>query len=312
VTPRKPPRAVVLLGAQRFEPTLGAAVAEIGAEAPIATITAGWQERETEDQELDAHLGGHTVNLRIWERAERVFRADRELHHAHRQRQEMLRLRQDFYRVRIEHELSASQVIQNRKAPPEVLEVERDTTLRAMRDLDEWHIAECARIRDDFEAAYRPLARDAVAKERREIEAILRDARTIAIAGGHVAALLNRMQLFGVETLIDGHALLGWSAGAMVLAERLVVFHDSPPQGPGAAEVLDRGLGILPGVVALPDPETRLLLEDRARMSFMARRFAPSLCMALPAGARVTRGDGLWQGAHGILVLRPDGTHGSL
>ena len=132
---RRPPRAVVLLGAQRFSPTLGAAAAELAVEGRIATITAGWQEREDEDQELDAHLAGRTVNLRIWERVERVFQQDPELHRAHRRRQELLRLRQDFYRVRLDHELAAWKVIHNRKAPPEVLEVEREATLRAIRDL---------------------------------------------------------------------------------------------------------------------------------------------------------------------------------
>jgi hypothetical protein len=40
---RSKPRAVVLLGAQRFDPSLGAAVAELGLKGRIATITAGWQ-----------------------------------------------------------------------------------------------------------------------------------------------------------------------------------------------------------------------------------------------------------------------------
>ena len=41
----KPPSpAVVLLGAQRFDPSLGAAVSELGVTGRIATITAGWQE----------------------------------------------------------------------------------------------------------------------------------------------------------------------------------------------------------------------------------------------------------------------------
>ena len=144
-------------------------------------------------------------------------------------------------------------------------------------------------------------------RQRREIETMLRDADTIAIAGGHVAVLLNRMQMFGVQSLIDGHAVLAWSAGAMVLGERVVVFHDSPPQGPGAAEVLDRGLSVVAGVVPLPHPETRLLLDDPGRVSFMARRFAPSLCLAFPSGTRVTRRDGRWESAHGVLRLLDDG-----
>ncbi|HWE24492.1 MAG TPA: hypothetical protein VG496_11210, partial [Myxococcales bacterium] len=84
----KSPSAVVLLGAQRFEPTLGAAVAELGVTGRIATITAGWQERELEDEELSEHLGRRTVNLRLHGRGEELFAADPELQAAHRERQE--------------------------------------------------------------------------------------------------------------------------------------------------------------------------------------------------------------------------------
>ena len=49
----------------------------------------------------------------------------------------------------------------------------------------------------------------------------------------------------------------------MAISERVVLFHDSPPQGPGAAEVLDAGLGLVGDVVVLPQPEFRLRLDDR-------------------------------------------------
>jgi hypothetical protein len=61
----QPPRAIVLLGAQRFDPTLGALVAEHGVDGPVATITAGWQERESDDQELHEHLGRQAVKGRV-------------------------------------------------------------------------------------------------------------------------------------------------------------------------------------------------------------------------------------------------------
>src|SRR5262245_17742581 len=93
----RPPRAVVLLGAQRFDPTLGAAVRALGVAGPIATVTAGWQEREDEDKELDEHLGGATRNLRLHRRADEVFAQDPELHAAHRAKQIVLRHKQDFY-----------------------------------------------------------------------------------------------------------------------------------------------------------------------------------------------------------------------
>ena len=58
------PNAVVLLGAQRFDPTLAAAMSRQYVTGRVALITAGWQERESEDEDLREHLAPReTVNL---------------------------------------------------------------------------------------------------------------------------------------------------------------------------------------------------------------------------------------------------------
>jgi hypothetical protein len=98
----------------------------------------------------------------------------------------------------------------------------------------------------------------------------------------------------------------------MALSDRVVLFHDSPPQGPGAAEVLDAGLGVATGIVVLPQPETRLRLDDAARVELMARRFSPATCVALPARSRVSWGAGFPKNGHGAIELRVDGSHGSI
>ena len=304
---RNAPRAIVLLGAQRFDPNLGDLVASLEIDGPIATITAGWQERESDDQDLHEHLGRRSVNLRLHERAEDVFRSDPELHAAHRKRQELLRHKQDFYRIRLEHELAAAHVIRTRRAPPDILADELAASIDSIRELDQWHLAQCARVRDEFDQAWRPHERRAVARHRREIEQVLAGCAALAVAGGHVASLLNRMLLFGVGDLLDGQWVFAWTAGAMALGERVVLFHDSPPQGPGAAEVLDRGLGLVKNVVPLPHPETRLRLDERDRVSLMAQRFSPGACVALPARSHVTLREGRFEAPHEVSVLRADG-----
>ena len=55
--------SVVWLGPQRFRPSVAAALDALGVDGPIAVVTAGWQEREAEVDELDAHLGGRAVPL---------------------------------------------------------------------------------------------------------------------------------------------------------------------------------------------------------------------------------------------------------
>ena len=52
-------RPIVLLGPQREQRTVADAVRGLGVEGPVATVTAGWEEREAEDTELRDHLGRH-------------------------------------------------------------------------------------------------------------------------------------------------------------------------------------------------------------------------------------------------------------
>lgn len=297
----------MLLGAQRFDPSLGAAVSELGVTGRIAVITAGWQEREPEDEELVAHLGGRAVNLRLHKRGEQVFREDAELRDAHRDRQGSLRHRQDFYRIRLEHELEADRVIRQRAAPPEILEEQMQASLDAIRELDVWHLELCARIRTEFEQRWDVFNRPSIARHRRELAEILVGCDAVAIAGGHVATLVNRLVLFGLADLIQNHTIFAWSAGAMAISERVVLFHDSPPQGPGASEVLDAGLGLVRGVVAFPEPERRLHLDEKDRVQRLVRRFEPAVCLALPARSRVTWRDGVFSSAHGVVQLRATG-----
>lgn len=302
-------RAIVLLGAQRYNPTLGEAVAELGVKGRIAAITAGWQEREEEDDDLREHLEGRTVNLRLHARAEEVFRKDAELQAAHRERQSILRHRQDFYRIRLEHALGAQHVIASRAAPPDILDDEARASIQAVREIDRMHLDRCSRDWDEFDASYRPLERPAIAEQIAELAEIVSGCDAIAIAGGHVASLLNRLRMFDVRRLARGKVIFAWCGGAMAISEKVVLFHDSPPQGPGAAEVLDEGLGLAGDVVVLPQPEFRLKLGDRARIRILARRFAPATCLAMPARSRVTwlrRGP---TSAHGVLVLRDDGAN---
>jgi hypothetical protein len=284
-------RAVVLLGAQRFEPTLGSAVDRLAVRGRIALITAGWQERETEDEELSAHLGGQTVNLTLHARGNAVFAADHELSVAHRERQVLLRHLQEIYRIRLEHAFEAERDVATYDAPAAIREEVRQASIEAIRTLDAWHLDHCLSVHDDFERKFKVASRPAVARHREEIAAALADCSAVAIAGGHVAVLLNRLDLFDLHELVGNRTLFAWSAGAMAIADRIVLFHDDPPEGRVARQVLDVGLRLVPRAIVLPEPERRLDLAADERVGLMARRFAPSTCLALPARSYV-----IWQG----------------
>ena len=306
------PAAVVLLGTQRFEPSLKAALTSLRVEGRIALVTAGWQERESEDEELVAHLGGNTVNLKLHERGEQVFAGDPELRAAHRERQDRLRHTQDFYRIRLEHLREAERTIAQRAAPPDIHDAEARTSVEAIRELDARHLAQCARLHVEFEQRWSLGTRASVARHRAEIAEAVAGCSAVAISGGHVASLVNRLALFAVGPLLGRKLVFAWSGGAMAVSDRVVLFHDDPPQGPGVSEVLDAGLGLVPGAVVLPQPEQRLKLADRERVQRLVNRFRPARCLALPARSRVTWRDGKFTSAEGVLELHEDGGHGPL
>ena len=60
---------IILLGPQR-RPTVDAVARyhSLGVSGPVATITAGWREREPDDAELGKLLGSRDVNLRLYRR----------------------------------------------------------------------------------------------------------------------------------------------------------------------------------------------------------------------------------------------------
>jgi len=105
--------------------------------------------------------------------------------------------------------------------------------------------------------------------------------------------------------------VIAWSADAMALTDRIVLFHDRAPQGPGHPEVYGSGLGVLRNIVPLPHARARLLLDDAPRMAVFARRFAPARCILLENGTRVdTDSDGTCP--PGTRVLAEDGRVTSL
>jgi hypothetical protein len=315
--------ALALLGPQRFTPTLGEAVGRAGVTGRLASVTAGWQEREAEDLELHEHLGERTENLMLYARSEDVFEQDHELEQAYRERQEGLRALQEIYRGRLAHALSSLREIENRAEAvanggdaahhgfaPDLLAEEIDSSMSAMRDLDAHHESRIAAVHRDFETRMRLESRPSIERHARQIDRQLARAEGVAIAGGHVAILLNRLRLFDIGRRIAEKAIFAWSAGAMAIAERVVVFHHFPPQGQGITELLEIGLGLARGVVPLPHAHRRLALDDPERLSRVARRFAPAICVAMSDGGCLERlGDGTaWTSRGGMSRIEGDGT----
>ena len=309
------PTDVVVLGPQRLEPTVRAAAHEITGASDAdrmnyAVVTAGWEERESEDAELSDHLGGRMTNLKLFERAEEVFASDPELLEAMLAHNERLKKLQKLYRVRLSHALDAARTLLQDRVDDdaELLEIERDQAIEDVRRLDAQHLERLRQMYREFQDKWRPHQRPSVAKHRAAIEGVLANCNTVCIAGGHVLILLNRLRMFGLTSLVGDRPILCWSAGAMALSDRVIVFHDSPPQGPGNAEVLQAGVGLFEGLVPLPHAKRRLRLDDPVRVGLFARRFGPSICAVLDEGTRVHWDGRRWKAALGTKRLREDGS----
>jgi hypothetical protein len=144
-----------------------------------------------------------------------------------------------------------------------------------------------------------------IAGHRADVAGLLAGAAAVVVAGGHVGVLADALHLFNIAASLRS-PVIAWSAGAMALTDRIVLFNDRAPQGPGHPEVYCSGLSVLRNVVALPHASARLRLGDAPRMAVFARRFAPARCVLLENRTRVDTGsDG--NCPPGTRVLAADG-----
>ncbi|MGZ4433499.1 MAG: hypothetical protein ACXVW7_07700 [Trebonia sp.] len=257
-------------------------------EGRAATITAGWQEREPDDGELSELLGAQDVNLSLYRRWLDVQERDPEYAAAERRLRDVLGELQDIYLLRLDYALQAVYAVQRRGAADGAVA----EAIAAVRDLDDAHLRRISEERAEFYQAWAPHDRPVIAGHRAEVTRLLSAAAALVIAGGHVGVLADVLHLFNVAAALRS-PVIAWSAGAMALAGRIVLFYDRAPQGPGHPEVFGPGLSVLRQVVPLPHARARMLLDDEPRMAVFARRFAPARCVVLETGTRIDfDGDG--------------------
>ena len=278
----------LLLGPQRPTINLPTAIEASGlAPASLAVISAGWQEAEGDIDDVRGILGLPLSDLRLYHRAEAVFTANPDIEAAYRARQDRLQEQQRFYRLRLRQLAIAARETLRAEGDAEVLAAEQRHAIAQLRALDRHHLRRTEMAHAAFEAAYPAAGSPDLATHRAEIAAVIEAADGVLITGGNVIVLLNRMRLFGLADLLAGKSVIAWSAGAMALAGRIVLFHDRMPQGRRDAELLGTGLGLIDGHLFFPDPQRRLRKHDRLRVGFLSRRFAPDACVALDSGASV-------------------------
>jgi hypothetical protein len=208
--------------------------------------------------------------------------------------------------------MEAALTLARREGNEPILEQQRAAAVGAVRALDIEHRDAIREIHAEFDQRLALDAHPEVMRHREEIGSLLKDVEAIAIAGGHVAVLLNRLRMFDGPHLDRSLPIIGWSAGAMVLCEWVVLYHDSPPQGAGNAELFEEGLGLVKNVVALPHPGKRLTLHDPYLVGRFAQRFNWARCLAMDEGAAMTFAQGGWSARPETRQLNPDGHVGEV
>ncbi|AKU14947.1 hypothetical protein [Luteipulveratus mongoliensis] len=284
------PPPVTLLGPQR-RPGLDRVVESLGLTGPFATITSGWQERERDDAELSAHLADQSVNLGLWHRLQDVLEKDPAYAVADNDRRTMLGEMQELYLLGVGHAMEALLSLYERPSATESLVARAVADAEdVLRDLDARHLRRVAAVHAAFYDAVAPHDRPVIAAHRAEVAALQESSSAVVLTGGHVGVLLDTLHLFNVAPVLATRPVIAWSAGAMVLTDRVVLFNDRATHGPAFPEVYDAGLGLVPGVVALPAAHQRLALSSRPRTASLSKRFAPARCLPLDPGARVALG----------------------
>ena len=283
--------SVTLLGPQR-QPTVDRVLQSLGVDGTVATVTAGWQEREGDDAELSALLGGRAENLRLHARWMAVLQADRDYATLEREHHTVLDELQQLYVLRLDRALQATdEVAQRADGHPRTRAMALEDALEIVRRIDGMHLQRVRELHAAFADAWRPQEHQEIARHRSEVHEVLRRSQCLVIAGGHVGELLRVLQLFSVAEHLPTR-VVAWSAGAMALSDRVVLFHDRVAQGTGQTEVLDEGLGVVRRLVLLPHARRRLRTDDLSRMAILARRFEPARCVVLDDGISLPLGPG--------------------
>jgi hypothetical protein len=283
--------SITLLGPQR-RPTLDRVLPSLGVDGRVAIVNAGWQERESDDVEIAALAGAQAVNLRLFARWMDVLHADPEYAAAEREHRLVLDELRQLYLIRLDHALQAVYAVAARpggQAGTRAMALE--DALAAVRLLDASHLTRVRALHDAFYGTWRLEERGAIAGHREEVCGLLSSAECLVVAGGHVGDLLRVLHVFHVAPYLPPR-IVAWSAGAMVLTSRVVLFHDRAAHGRSLTEVFDAGVGVVPDLVLLPHARRRLITDDHLRMSVLARRFEPASCVVLDDGVRVDLGPG--------------------
>lgn len=279
----------VLLGPQRFRTTVGPVIRTVAPEGTIATVTAGWRDRESDTVELDATLEGRGRHLNLYGRLNDVLDSDRPFATAALAHRDAVDELVGIYSLRLQRVLESVYAVQRRSVRKDLAASALADGIRLVQSVDQWYLDAVDQLHGELWAAAPAEDSEPIQRHRAEVAEAVRQASAIAIAGGHVGLLLRCLKLFAVD-LPTHLPVVAWSAGAMSITERVVLYNDRGLSGVIGSEVWDRGLGRAPRIVAMPHARRRLQMDDPMVLRVLVRRFGDARCLLLDDGASVALG----------------------
>ena len=175
-----------------------------------------------------------------------VLERDPEYAEAERAHRAALAEQQELHLVQLDGVLGALREVARRGGSgPRVRDEARADAEAVVRLVDDRHLARVAQERAAFA---RPVAargaRGGGAGTGPRWREVLAGAAALAVAGGHVGVLGHVLRLFARRQRRP--TVVAWSAGAMALTDRVLLFHDRAANGPSHAEFADVGAGLDP------------------------------------------------------------------
>ncbi len=299
--------SAVLMGPVGDGAVVARELAALGVDGPVALVTAGWEEAERNDADLDRALGGGTRNLGLFGRRLDILESDAEYADELRRVRGLTTQLREVYLVQLRHVLRGVEAVRQHDAGARRLSgVQLDEAIETVRALDERHATRLEAVLGEFYTAHPPHQRASIAAHRDQLAAMVADCAAVVIAGGHVGVLTECLHVCNVGAMLAGRPVVAWSSGAMAIAERVMVVDDHDLGG-RPDEVLGAGIGVVRGVVPLPAARSRLRIDDRNHLALLARRLAPRATVLLDEGDRVAF-DGGVPDLRTARVVAPDGT----
>lgn len=297
--------SLTILGPERPDGVLPEVLARRGVTGPLALISAGWRYDEARDEPLRAALPNEVRNLRLYDRFRHLEHDATDVIAPYTRKQDALRKTKERYRLRVHESLSIASALLRENGDLECPWFRQ--AIRHLQEVDDLFLAEVRGLHDRYEKECRPGEHPLVRRQREEIREQLNGCAALLIAGGHIGVLRNRAFFFDLGSLITDRPIYAWSAGAMLLTERVLLYHDHTAYGPGTAELLDHGFGLLRQTVFLPHARERLDLGDRVHLAVLSRRLAPRQVVGLENGAVFE--DGRYSGREGAaFTIANDGS----